>query len=136
MSLLMRTRNHPSLRECFSGMLLLPVVKMSSKPSKWLFDIVGGIIIFLSLDLFSIMFKNIFLALFFFWGGGDRPVAPLMDSTLRQQDCFVLHYQGGSRLQVSTHAHKISRSWDMWFRGLVSSWGEITTENWSGIGVT
>ena len=73
MSLLMRTRNHPSLRERFSGMLLLPVVKMSSKPSKWLFDIVGGIIFFLSLDLFSIMFKNIFLALFF---GGRSPRRP------------------------------------------------------------
>ena len=50
------------------GMLLIPVpmygVKMSSKPSKWLFDITGGIReSFMSLDLFSLTFKNIFLAL-------------------------------------------------------------------------
>jgi len=37
---------------------------------------------------------------------------------------------GGERVQ------KIPRSSDMWFGGLVRSWGEITTDNWSGIGVT
>ena len=39
-------------------------VKMSSKPSKWLIDITGGIReSFMSLDLFSLTFKNIFVAL-------------------------------------------------------------------------
>jgi len=45
MSLKLRTRNHPSLQGCFSGMPLIPVlmlgVIMSSKPSKWLFDTIG-----------------------------------------------------------------------------------------------
>jgi len=46
MSLKLRTRNHPSPQGCFSGMPLIPVpiygVKMSSKPLKWPFDIIGG----------------------------------------------------------------------------------------------
>ena len=46
MSLKLRTRNHPRLEGCFSGMPLIPVpirgIKMSSKPLKWLFDVVGG----------------------------------------------------------------------------------------------
>jgi len=43
MSLKLRRRNHlsPSLQGCFCGMPLRGV-KMSSKPSKWLFDIIGG----------------------------------------------------------------------------------------------
>jgi len=50
---------HPSLQGCFSGVPLIPVpiyvVKMSSKPSKWLFDTIGTNEIrekFLLLDLF------------------------------------------------------------------------------------
>ena len=56
----------------------LPIygVKMSSKPSKWLFDITGGIReSFLSLDLFSLTFRNIFLALL--QGAIDRLVVPV-----------------------------------------------------------
>ena len=38
----LRMRNVPSLQGCFSAMLLIRLdlgAKMSSKPSKWLFDI-------------------------------------------------------------------------------------------------
>ena len=76
MSLLMRTRNHPSLRECFSGMLLLPVVKMSSKPSKWLFDIVGGIIFFSVAGFIIHHVQKYFSAPLFFGGGGRSPRRP------------------------------------------------------------
>jgi len=55
-------------------------VKMSSKPSKWLFDIIGGRHTngiresLLSLDLFSLAFKNIF---WFSYGGGGGAIAAL-----------------------------------------------------------
>ena len=77
MSLKLRMQNYPSLRGCFSGMLLIQGVQMSSKPSKWLFGIIGGRHernqSFLSLDLFSHKFK------IFFWSSSMDP--PLYESS-------------------------------------------------------
>ena len=46
MSLKLRKRNHPSLQECFRGMLLIPApiwgVKRPQKPSKRQLGMIGG----------------------------------------------------------------------------------------------
>ena len=57
--------------------------KMSSKPSKWLFNVKGGRHerireSFLSLDLFSLKFKNILWPYY----GGQSPPSPTMDPSL------------------------------------------------------
>jgi len=57
--------------------------KMSSKPSKWLFNVKGGRHerireSFLSLELFSLKFKNILWPYY----GGQSPPSPTMDPSL------------------------------------------------------
>ena len=103
MSLKLRTRNHPSLQRLFSGMPLIPVpiygVKMTSKPSKWLFEIkrrsAGTELETLQLDLFSFSFKIIFLALL---GGGRLP--PSLSPWIRH--CEGLHVVMSTSLMIKS----------------------------------
>ena len=93
MSLKLRTRNHPSLQLCFREMPLIPVPilgdKMSSIPSKWLFNITGGRheqnLGELSVSGFIFTYvQNIFQALL--WGT-IAPVPPSMYPPLRHITC-------------------------------------------------
>jgi len=81
-----------------AGMPLIPVlisgVKMSSKPSNWLFDITGGRRrrkqreLFVAGFIFTYVQKYFFLA--FVRGGGNRPHCPLDPPLPSSQDKSVL----------------------------------------------